>query len=153
MHSLILFLLLSSIAGAPDNPDEIVMVKSQPVIVQKSKRGVIHLDVEVKNGYHIQASKLKDELLIPTTLEIKQVDGFVIKRSVFPPSKQFQLEGTDSYLNVYDGQFEILLHFDIKQAICSGKYRLNGNLNYQACDSVRCLFPRTAEFFVDIEVK
>ena len=136
--------------GMPGDSDEIVVLKSQQVIVEAYSSGVIHLEVKVKEGFHIQAHELKDDLLVPTTLEIRQDENFIIEAPVFPPSKKFRLEGTDSELDVYDGQFEILSPFRAKR---KGKYRLGGTLKYQACDSARCLFPRSIDFVVDVYVK
>ena len=149
----VLFLLITATASVPGNSDEIVMVTSRPVYVKANSQGNIFLDVEVKNGFHIQAHKVTDEFLVPTTLEIKQNNEFVIKEPIFPPSKRFRLQGTDSYLEVYDGRFEILSAFAAKKTVQKGIHRLDGTLRYQACDSVRCLFPRSVEFVVDITVK
>jgi len=153
MHWLILSLLITATASVPGSPDEIVRVTSRPVHVKANSQGKIFLDVDVKNGFHIQAHKVKDEFLVPTTLEIKQSDEFVIEEAVFPPSKRFRLQGTESYLEVYDGRFEILSTFAAKETVQKGVHRLNGTLRYQACDSVRCLFPRSVEFLVEIMVK
>ena len=153
MHWLILSLLITATTSFPGSSDEIVMVASRPINVKADSQGKIFLDVEVKSGFHIQAYKVKDEFLVPTTLEIKQSNEFVIEEPVFPASKRFRLEGTESYLDVYDGRFEIISTFATKKTTPKGMHRLNGTLRYQACDSVRCLFPRSVEFLVDINVK
>ena len=153
MYWLILSLSITAIASVTGSNDEIVMVTSRPIHVKANAQGKIFLDVEVKNGFHIQAHKVTDEFLVPTTLEIKQNDEFVIEEPVFPPSKRFRLRGTESYLEVYDGRFEIRSTVAAKRTVQKGMHRLNGTLRYQACDSVRCLFPRSVEFVVDITVK
>ena len=121
--------------------------------MRKGKAGMINLEVQVKEGYHIQAFEVADEFLVPTKLEFTSPDDFTLESAVFPPSKKFQLEGTDTYLDVYDEQFEILVPFDSKKSIRNGSYRLDGKLTYQACDSVRCLFPRSVEFHIDVQVR
>ncbi|MFZ6010360.1 MAG: protein-disulfide reductase DsbD domain-containing protein [Bacteroidota bacterium] len=109
--------------------------------------------VSVKKGYHIQAHEVADELIIPTRLEIVGDKDFVIKKQVFPPTKKFQLTGTDQQLEVYDGEFEIETSLLVLERIQKGVVQLKGKLKYQACDSVRCLFPRTVEFLVDVVVQ
>lgn len=153
MHLLLFSLLLHTLVGMSENPDDIVMVKANQVVLDGGREGTIHLEVDVKPGYHIQASQVNDEYLVPTTIEINRNDEFRMKETVFPPSKKFQLEGTDSYLDVYDERFEILMPFNLQKTTLKGNYRLHGKLKYQACDSVRCLFPRSVEFFVDVKVK
>ena len=48
----------------------IVKINVPEIIVDAGKSSTIHVKVEVKNGYHIQANKVTDEYLIPTTLKI-----------------------------------------------------------------------------------
>jgi hypothetical protein len=134
------------------NPDEIVKVHTQKVIVDAGSDSEINIEIEIKNGYHIQANKVKNEF-IPTTLEIKGDKEIIVKNKVFPPVKKFKLEGTDEYLDVYDGIFEIGIFFTTKKEIQKGLHHLDGQLNYQACDSMRCLFPRSIEFSVDVEFR
>lgn len=134
------------------NTDEIVKVKTQNVIVNAGSDSVINIAIEIKSGYHIQANKVKDQF-IPTTLEIKGDKEIIITNKVFPPAKKFKLEGTDQYLDVYDGKFEISIFFTTKKEIRKGLHHLYGQLNYQACDSMRCLFPKSIEFSLDIEFR
>ena len=135
-----------------NNTDEIVKVNTQKVIVRAGLDSVINIAIEIKNGYHIQANKVENQF-IPTTLEIKGDRGIIIKDKVFPPAKKFKLEGTDQYLDVYDGIFEISILFTTKNKIPKGLHHLYGQLNYQACDSMRCLFPRSIEFSLDVEFR
>ena len=152
MRCLIIFLLNSFIVSGQINED-LVKVNVPKVIVQAGKGSVISISVEVKNGYHIQAHEVTDEFIKPTTLEVDGGKEFIIEKQVFPPAKKFKLEGTDQYLDVYDGRFEIQTFFIARKKIQKNVMHLNGKLNYQACDSVRCLFPRTIEFSIDVEVR
>ena len=51
------------------------------------------MEIEIKKGYHIQANKVNDELLVPTTIEINEDKNITTGRQEFPPSKKFKLEG------------------------------------------------------------
>ena len=150
---LTIFLVSSFTVSKQINADEIVKVNAPKVIVQAGKSSVINITVEVKNGYHIQANKVDNEFIIPTTLEIRGDKAIILKKQVFPSAKKFKLEGTDEYLDVYDGRFEISIFFRTQKEIQKGIRQLNGKLNYQACDSMRCLFPRVIEFSIDVEVR
>ncbi|MBA4055426.1 MAG: hypothetical protein C0490_11990 [Marivirga sp.] len=152
MRWLIIFLLGSIMAFGQVN-DELVKVNVPNVTVQTGRQSMISVSVEVKEGYHIQAHAVNDEFIIPTTLEIDGSKEFVIKKQVFPSAKKFKLEGADQYLDVYDGRFEIHTFFIAQKKTQKNVHHLNGKLNYQACDSVRCLFPRTIEFSIDVEVR
>lgn len=142
--------LVSSLTAS--NTDEIVKVNTQKVIVKAGSDSVINIAIEIKNGYHIQANKPESQF-IPTTLEIKADREIIIKDKVFPPAKKFKLIGTDEYLDVYDGIFEITILFTTKREMRKGLHHLYGQLNYQACDSMRCLFPRSVEFSLEVEFR
>jgi len=149
----IIFLVSSFAVSEQIRANEIVKVNVPKVIVQAGKSSVINITVEVKNGYHIQANKVNNEFIIPTTLEINDDKEIILKKQVFPSAKKFKLEGTDEHLDVYDERFAISIFFRTRKEIQRGIRQLNGKLNYQACDSVRCLFPRVIDFSIDVEVR
>jgi hypothetical protein len=137
------------------SPNEIVTVRVPEIIAiaQQSRSSVIPVTIEVKNGYHIQANKVKDKFLIPSTLLIDGGREFIIAKKVFPAPARFTLKGDGRHLEVYDGTFEIKALVKKRKQIAKGIYPLKGKMSYQACDSVRCLFPRTYEFLVNIQVQ
>lgn len=124
-------------------PSDVLKVSIPEVTVTAGENSVIKMKVEIKKGYHIQANKVNDDLLIPTTLKINENKNITTGRQEFPPAKKFKLEGTDNFLDVYDGAFEIKIPFKTTRKTPKGKYLLNAKLNYQACDSKTCLFPKT----------
>jgi len=132
---------------------DIVTVHVSESIVYAGESNRVEIGVNVKEGYHIQANSVNDESLIPTSLEIETNEFLTISKKEFPLSKQFKLEGTDSFLNVYDGKFLVKLFLDPDKNAKEGKYVLAARLHYQACDSKSCLFPRTVDFSIPIEVK
>jgi thioredoxin:protein disulfide reductase len=152
MRWLIIFLLNSFIVSGQIN-EELVKVHVPKVTVQAGKQSVISVSVEVTNGYHIQAHEVRDEFIKPTTLEVDGGKKFIIQKQIFPSAKKFKLEGTDQFLDVYDGRFEIQTFFIAQKKIQMNVHHLKVKLNYQACDSVRCLFPRTIEFSIDVDVR
>jgi len=145
--------LFNSVIAFGQVTDELVKVNVPDVSVQVGEQSVISVSVEVKDRYHIQANAIKEEFIIPTTLEINGGEEFIIKNQVFPSAKQFKLEGTDLYLDVFDGRFEIQTFFITQKNTQTKVHHVDGKLNYQACDSVRCLFPRTIEFSIYVDVR
>src|SRR5688572_27019770 len=95
-----LFIGLMHINAGTIAPD-IVTVRVSESIVYAGESNSVEIGVNVKEGYHIQANIVKDESLIPTTLEIATNEFLTITNQEFPPSKQFKLEGTDSSLVVF----------------------------------------------------
>lgn len=150
---LLLIVFLISVDAVAQSNEELVKVQVPNARARPGREGSIRILVSVKNGYHIQAHETKDDLIIPTTLELVGDKSFKVKNQMFPPVKQFALAGTDQSLEVYDGDFEIQTSIRLPGRIQKGVRQLKGILTYQACDSVRCLFPRTVEFRVIIEVQ
>ena len=108
--------------------------------------------IRIKEGFHIQANKLKDESLIPATLMVDTAEGLLPGKSIYPSAKKYKLEGTDSFLDVYDGYIKIVVPVKATEEIMPGVHHLHAVLRYQACDAKRCFFPRSLEFTIFIEV-
>lgn len=134
------------------SPPEIVTISVSETTIYAGRSNKVEISVNVEDGYHIQANKVNDESLIPTTLEIKANEFITIHMQEFPPSKKFRLEGSDSSLLVFDGKFQIKLFVNPGKNVPKGKYVLTAKLRYQACDSSRCFFPRSIDFSIPVEV-
>lgn len=147
-------ILISSLPlAAQTNGEKIVIVNTKEVAVRPGKESVVRLEVHVREGYHIQANQTENESVIPTRIDITSDQKFTIGKMIFPATRKFKLEGTEDHLDVYDGAFEVQIYIRAPRRIRKGVYQLNGKLNYQACDAVRCLFPRTAEFRIEASVR
>ena len=132
--------------------DNIVQVTVPEVIVHAGKTATINMYVSIKKGYHIQANKVIDGFIVPTTIEIENHEIITTGEYVFPICKKFKLEGTSDYLLVYDGSFKITIPFKTDERVQKGKYDLEAKLHYQACDAKTCFFPKTVAFSVSIKV-
>jgi hypothetical protein len=146
-------LFLNLLASGQNTTEEIVHVEAPQVTMQAGRPAMIRVMVKVREGFHIQANQLTDEFLIPTTLQMDGGEYFTFSPPVFPAPEKFKLAGTTDYLEVFGGAFEIQSTVVAIKKINKGLYELAGSLLYQACDSVRCLFPRKAGFSVTVEIK
>lgn len=150
---LIILLIHSSIEKNLFTPPSLVKIMPRQVTVQAGKSGVIRIIVKVKKGYHIQANKVNDEFMIPTTFEIDPEKDIITDKQVFPPGKKFKLEASDTLAEVYDGTFEVRIPFTTTEKIQKGKRQLNAKLHYQGCDFKQCYYPSSADFAIPLEVK
>lgn len=123
-------------------------------LINTGKEALIELYFRVKDNYHIQANQLNDENLIPTTLNLTGPDNFAAGKALFPPPEKFLMTGTDEQLDVFSNQFKIYVPVKINNFKTQDKHSLvlNGNLFYQACDSVKCYYPRNLDFLLNIEI-
>ena len=153
MHYFLSILLLNIVTENREKGiDNIVQLKVAEIKVSPGENGVIEIDVTVKKGYHIQANKVEDEFIIPTTLEIITTDIITTDKPFFPAGKRFRLKGTKDHLLVYDGNFKIRIPFRTGEKLNKGKYKLDAKLHYQACDSKTCFFPKAIVFFISVSI-
>jgi len=146
----IFFAVVGSLNRGISEPIVKISVPDATGYAGKSSR--IILDVEVKEGYHIQANKVKDEFLVPTTVDVATDKNIELGKPSFPVTKEFKLEGTNDFLDVYDGNFQITIPFKTQRGVKKGKYNLQARLRYQACDFKSCLFPKTIEFIIPLTI-
>ena len=133
--------------------DSTVRINATEVNIRPGDAATIKVAVKVREGYHIQAHKVDDEFLVPTTIVIVDAGSLSIVGMKFPPGKKFKLEGSSDFLYVYDGNFRITIFIKASQNTQKRRFSLRGKLNYQACDVRSCLRPRSLEFVVPIRIR
>ena len=136
-----------------EQPQDLVTVVVPESTLLAGKENKLVIWVAVEEGYHIQSNIVDDESLVPTSLEVDTKENRMTFREKFPESKKFKLEGTDTSLKVFDGKFPIHLFMTPRGKWKPGKYQLAARLQYQACDSRTCFFPRVIEFTIPVEIK
>jgi Disulphide bond corrector protein DsbC len=109
----------------------------------------VELRFRVEPGYHINSHKPKDELLLPTELEL-DAGSFHIADEQYPPGSRFHLQvGSGEDLDVYQGEFRVAIRIEAPK----GDSTLSGWLRYQACDNAACFPPRTLPVKIAITAK
>lgn len=150
--SLLLFLAIWP--AKPKNPllqIQIVRLQYPPVAtVGPGKTSEIILLFKIEHGYHIQADTVNDDNLISAVLTVEPIAGIALSKPTYPDYREFQLKGTNEKLLVFDGELKIVVRISAAESVKEGSYALPGSLYYQACDSVRCLFPRKLRFNVTV---
>lgn len=132
---------------------EIIFVSAEKVLLHPGKPDTLRIQISVKEGYHIQANRLKDESLIPTSISFpKKQEEIITGEALFPKAKKLLLTGTEDSLDVFDGHFEMAVPIKAEPNLRAGNYLLHAIIRYQPCDHRSCLFPRTKEFDVEVEV-
>ena len=131
---------------------DVVNVYVPPVNVSSGKQTIIIIQVQVQDGYHIQAHKSMDPLLIKTTLFVDKAKHLKTGEPVYPRGGKLRLEGTDVWLDVYSGRFEISVPLKVTRQAQKGLSLLNAVLHYQACDAKNCFQPATLSFQIPVQV-
>jgi thiol:disulfide interchange protein DsbD len=112
----------------------------------------INVKATVQSGFHINANKISDEDLIPTTVKVEGNDFKLIKTS-WPASEKYKFSFSETELEVYAGSFNIGLTLKTRKDLKPGKYEIKGAVNYQACNDRACFPPKDAEFSVTVNIK
>jgi DsbC/DsbD-like thiol-disulfide interchange protein len=131
---------------------DIVSVQVPELTIQAGKTGTITILINVKDGYHIQSNKTKDEFLIPTTIEIENNKYFETGKAAFPSTKKFRLQGTEEDLDVFGNYIEVKIPLQINTMVKKGNHSIRAKLKYQACDERTCLAPKTIDFIINLHI-
>ncbi len=107
---------------------------------------------EIKDGFHIQADKVLEDHLIPTSLSTQAPEEIKISDPLFPAPYQFRLQNVDQEMLVFHKELKVRIPVVISKSSKQGNYLIRGNLHYQVCDSLKCYFPRDFPFMINIEV-
>ncbi len=118
----------------PGSPDPETLVTATLRTTEEEVEGgrAFTLDVEVQEGWHINANPASNEFLIATAVEGRDAE---LSQVVYPKGESVRFSFADEEVVVYQGKVEI-----------QGKLRATDEgatlvLTYQPCDDSRCLRP------------
>jgi len=120
--------------------------------IARGKSGTVSLRFHIPAGFHVNSNKPKAEYLIPTSLKLDAPTDIVVGRITYPLGKDVSFPfAPDEKLNVYGGDFTVLVMVRPLSSVLPGRYSLHGQLRYQACDNAACYPPK--QLPVGFEVK
>jgi hypothetical protein len=134
---------LPLLAGQLPRPDKVVKptvyLSLEPV--PRGRTFEIAVVGEIREGFHVNANKVLEEYLIPTTLTAQLPPGWNILETKYPGGKPLKFEFSEKPLNVYEGTFVMRLKLTAPADAPLGAVKLPLTLRYQACNDVACLPP------------
>lgn len=143
---------IQTTASQKDNP--IVTVKTSPPsqAVAPGDTFELTLELTVAPGFHINSQKPEDELLVPTSVELKKDPALELKEVLFPEARKKKFKFSDKPLSVYEGQVKVKLKIELAEGLCGSNLEIEGKVRYQACDQEACLRPSSVPFKVTIKL-
>ena len=138
---------LSGKAIALPSGDDVVKISvstlsKKQITLQRPFDVVVQLEID--DGWHINANPASDDFLIPTTVSVSPNTSVEIISAVYPKGKPFNFSFNDQPVSVYEGVLEIQMQLQLKPDVSrEDAFPVNLNLEYQACDDQRCLPPST----------
>ena len=112
----------------------------------------VNVKAVIQGGFHINANKVSDEDLIPTTLTVNSGELKLSKIS-WPSSRKYKFSFSETELDVFEGAINIGVTLKIPKGLKPGSYEVSGMLNYQACNDRACFAPKDAPFTVTVVIK
>lgn len=112
----------------------------------------VNIKADIQSGYHINANKVSDEDLIPTTITVDAGELKLSKVS-WPGSKKYKFSFSETEIEVFEGSISIGINLKAPKNIKPGKYEVSGSVNYQACNDRACFAPKDVPFSVTVTIK
>lgn len=150
VSSVLLLLLLTTLGYAQQYVTVSASATKKEFFVSENIR--INVKADIQGGYHINANKLDDPDLIPTTLSIEGNDIKLSKIS-WPGAHKYKFSFSETELDVYEGSVNIGVNLKARKDLKPGTYEISGVLNYQACNDRACFAPKDAPFTVSVTIK
>jgi thioredoxin:protein disulfide reductase len=150
VSSVLLLLFLTTLGYAQNYVTVTASATKKEFFVSENIR--INVKADIQSGYHINANKVDDADLIPTTLTVEGNDIKLSKVS-WPSSHKYKFSFSETELDVYEGSINIGLNLKARKDLKPGKYEISGVINYQACNDRACFAPKDAPFTVSITLK
>ena len=105
----------------------------------------VEVQLELAEGWHINANPSSWNLLIPTTVSISPDASVEILSVTYPEGTPFHADWRETPISVYEGNITIEMKMKLKPGETIEKaFPFNIDVRYQACDAHRCLPPSTA---------
>jgi len=159
-----LFLLLLLTAGGPrvtgqslsDLPRARDVVKPEAYVsLQPIPRGrtfEVAVVAQIARGFHINANKVLEEYLIPTTLQAELPSGLRLVETVYPEGQLQKFGFSEKMLNVYDGRVTLRMKLRASPDAPLGRLSIPLSLRYQACNDRACLPPVSLSVPVELTI-
>jgi hypothetical protein len=131
---------------------EHVALLSDAVQVIAGSPQVVELRFRVDDGYHINSHTPKDELLMPTVLNLEGASGVQVMGETYQKGVPFELHVAGSgdakgeLMDVYEGEFRVMVRLTVPK----GASTMSGALHYQACVNDACFPPKTLPLMVAV---
>jgi len=120
--------------------------------VPRNSDFAIAVVVEIPAAYHMNAHKVSDEFLIPTTLAADLPAGIHQVDTTYPPGKVQKFAFSPAPLNVYQGKVTILMKLRAAADAKTGSSEFPLTLHYQACNESTCFPPVRVPLRVSVEL-
>lgn len=122
----------------------------EPLLVKAGANVEETLNLSVREGFHVNSDKPKDEYIIP--IKLTWTGAPLETRQVIYP-KPAEIKVGDQQLTVFSGSFPIKTQFHVAEGAAKGTVTVSGKLRYQACNNEMCLRPVTVDIPLTVTIE
>jgi len=136
---------LAAGAQSPDLPRANTVVKPRAYVslepVPRGRTFEVAVVAEIQQGFHINANKVFEDYLIPTTIQAEWPKGLRMLETIYPAGTMQKFDFSDKLLNVYEGTATLRTKVQVAADAPLGPMTVPITLRYQACNDRACLPP------------
>lgn len=147
-------ILLQELALAQFGPEDLIRINTISSFDKVNAGGQfkIAVKINIKDSWHINSDKPKEDYLIPSQVNIQIQEGFRLEKTNYPPAEEIKLGFSDTPLSAWQGEILIGSLFSVDKNISEGSYKLIINFDYQACNDMTCLPPSSVTDTLIVQV-
>ncbi len=138
---------------APIASVDVVKATPQETTLARGESGDALVQLQIADGYHINANPPSYSYLKPTEIEIKPTDGISVEFIRYPDPLTKKFEFADKPLAVYEAGTTVKVRLKADKSTTAGKHNLPATLRVQACDEKVCYAPGAVELMVPVNIK
>jgi thiol:disulfide interchange protein DsbD len=112
----------------------------------------VAVEIEIAEGYHINAHKPTLEYLRATTVTFQPPEGLGVEQSKYPAPVKRKFQFEDAELDVHEGIVYITADARAGDSLRPGRVNIPAAVTVQACNDNLCLAPSTLNIEVPVQV-
>ncbi|MFN3651745.1 MAG: thioredoxin domain-containing protein [Armatimonadota bacterium] len=120
--------------------------------VAPGSRFWIGVRLDIRDGYHLNSFRPKQDYLMPTQISLEMPEGFQLEAGSYPKGTDWQAPFADETLSVYSGSVLLGAELEVSEVVAPGRYPLIATLAMQPCDDSQCYPPLQARVRVEVVV-
>ncbi len=136
-------------------PTDVVSINpiAKVKIIKNGIEADINFVLSIKKTWHINANKPNDQSLTPTVINIDSSSAYKVINITYPPPEMVKLQFSDNELALYEQEAVINVKAEINKNFNKKSLTVAGQLQYQPCNNLTCLFPVSKPFSFSIKLK
>ncbi|RKY55235.1 MAG: thiol:disulfide interchange protein [Candidatus Neomarinimicrobiota bacterium] len=112
----------------------------------------INVILNIKEGWHINSSKVLDDYSIPTQIKLKSTNEFSLSKINYPKGKIIPISWGGN-MSLYEGDVQITAILTAHDDLSVGEKSFDLEISYQACNNTTCMSPESIDLSTTIIIK